>query len=317
MVNQLLKLYPLTSLERVRHVASRFGITSVCLLATLLPLQAQQDSHDHSNPPAPAQADMRDRNLYLQPPDGVGPFFKKFTTNVFLDQKEIWTSPFHINRRNAKWWIFAGIGTAALLAADHPVSQALPFSGLSVQTGTDLSRMGQWYSVFPAAGALYGVGWAVDDPKLKETGLLSLEALADAGIVVNVMKVVARRQRPGDGDHGGHFEKGGSSFPSGHSVEAWALASVIAEEYGNHKWVPVLAYAYAGTVSVSRVLAQRHFTSDVFVGGAIGFFIGRYVVRTERRHEGHRHAIRGRGLTPSIQPSFTPAAQTITLAWGF
>ena len=61
---------------------------------------------------------------------------------------------------------------------------------------------------------------------LRQTGISSLEALVDADIVVGVLKLVTRRERPQSGDHGGHFETGGASFPSGHSAQAWALASL-------------------------------------------------------------------------------------------
>ncbi len=286
---------------KLRHSVA----TTILLVAILSPLHAQQ------SPPSP---DARDQNLYGVDAPGR-PFVKKFATNVLLDQKDIWTSRFHINRQNARWWILASAGTAALLAADHPVSQALPFSGNSNKVGNNLSRIGQWYTVFPVGGALYGLGLAGGNEKLRETGILSLESLADADIAVNVIKYVARRQRPGDGDHGGHFEKDGSSFPSGHSTQAWALASVVADEYGNHQWVPVLAYTYATTVSVSRVLSQAHFTSDVFVGGAIGFFIGRYVVRTQHTHQEHTHNNRANWMAPSIQPNFSPAGKTVAVAW--
>jgi membrane-associated phospholipid phosphatase len=120
-----------------------------------------------------------------------------------------------------------------------------------------------------------------------------------------------------EGDHGGHFEEGGSSFPSGHSTQAWALATVVASEYGNIRWVPYVSYGYAALVSTSRVLAQQHFTSDVFVGGAIGFFIGRYVVRTQRSHREHLGSGRSRLVTPMVLPSFSPAAKTVTLAWTY
>ena len=265
------------------------------------------------------QADTRDRNLYEDTAATSGSVVKRMATNIVLDQKDIWTSPFHINGSSAKWWVLIGAGTAALLAADHPISQALPFSGNSVRTGTDLSRLGQWYSVFPFAGGMYAIGRMTDDPKLEETGALGVQALADAGIAVNVLKVVTRRERPGGGDHGGHFEKGGASFPSGHSTESWALASVIADEYGNHRWVPFAAYGYASMVSVSRLLAQEHFSSDVLVGSAIGFFIGRYVVHTNQVHLDH--ARRAKWLSPAISPIFNqsglPGGRTvaINLVW--
>ncbi len=256
-----------------------------------------------------------DPRLYEGPQAPNGPFLKKLFTNVLRDQKDIWTSPFHINSSSAKWWIFAGIGTAGLLAADHPTSQALPFSGTSVNFGTNASRAGQWYSVFPVAGAFYLGGWATHNEKLQDTGIESLQALIDSDIVVNVVKVVARRQRPGDGDHGGHFEKGGSSFFSGHAVQAWSIAAVVADEYGNHKWVPFVSYGYAALIDTSRILAQEHFTSDVFVGSVVGFFIGRYVVRTQqiRRHEAN--STRSKLFTPAITPEFTSTEKTIRLAW--
>ena len=228
---------------------------------------------------------------------------KKFTANVLLDQKEIWTSPFRINRSSAKWWLLTGVGVAALVAADHRVSQALPFSGSSVNFGTATSRAGEWYTVFPAAGMFLATGKVLHDERLEETGILGFEALAGADIVTNVVKVVARRERPGALDHGGHFEKGGGSFPSGHSTQAWALAAVVASEYGNHKWIPYVSYGYAALISTSRVLSQEHFTSDVFVGGAIGFFIGRYVVHTQRVHREHLHSGGSRLFVPAVFPS--------------
>lgn len=283
-------------------LSGKIGVSLFFSLLLCVQSYGQPAEQDNASGDSTAQADVRDRNLYENTSATSGSILKRLGTNILLDQKDIWTSPFHINRSSAKWWLLVGASTAALLAADHPISQALPSSGMSVRTGTNLSRVGQWYSVFPFAGGLYAIGRATNNAKLEETGALSVQALADAGIVVNVMKVVARRQRPGNGDHGGHFEKGGASFPSGHSTESWALASVIAHEYGDHRWVPYAAYGYAALVSVSRVTSQEHFTSDVFVGGAIGFFIGRYVVHTNEMHLAHSR--RAKWLSPAISPVF-------------
>ena len=88
---------------------------------------------------------------------------------------------------------------------------------------------------------------------------------------------------------------------------------MVASEYGNHKWVPYVSYVYAALVSTSRVIAQEHFTSDVVVGGAIGFFIGRYVVRTERIHREHLPFAKSRLFSPAVSPLFSPVAKTVTL----
>ncbi len=142
--------------------------------------------------------------------------------------------------------------------------------------------MGQYYSVYPFAVGLWVLGRETHDEKLARTGALSAESLIDAAIVGNVLKEVARRDRPLQGDGGGHFWKGGTSFPSGHSIEVWSLASVVARRYGNHKWVPWVAYGCAAAVSAGRVAGRQHFPSDVLAGGAMGFFIGWHVAGANR-----------------------------------
>ena len=310
-------------LKRNGSVGPNLGVARLICLGTVLAtsnLHAQEPTRtpvpfSHTCPPT--ILDSRDVNLYGKSGRPRRGFIKKFASNILLDQKAIWTSPFHINGSSAGWWIFTGLGTAALLGADHHISQSLPFSGTSVAFGNAASRAGQWYFVFPAAGISLALGAVTHNEKLEETGALALQALVNADIVANVLKVSARRARPGDGDHGGHFEAGGSSFPSGHSTQAWALATVLATEYGDHKWIPYVSYGYATLVSVSRVMAQEHFTSDVFVGGAIGFFIGRYVVRTQHAHQQHLHSLGAHLPVPQILPSFSPMEKVIAIRWSY
>ena len=117
--------------------------------------------------------------------------------------------------------------------------------------------------------------------------------------VVELLKVSFQRNRPNAANHPGNFWAGGASFASGHSIESWAFASVISHEYGNHKWVPYLAFGLTTAVSSARFAAQQHYASDVFVGAASGFFIGRYVVNTHDAHTGHLH----RAIVPIVQPA--------------
>jgi membrane-associated phospholipid phosphatase len=268
---------------------------------------------DSASPGAP-RPDIRDTNLYEPSTDNPAAYGRKEVVNVLLDQKRIWLSPFHANRQTARWWLIFGAGTAALIASDHEISERLPNTGSAVRIDSDLSRTGQYYSVYPFAASLYFVGARLHNHKLSDTGALGVQALLDAAIVANVMKVVARRERPLDGDGGGHFETGGSSFPSGHTIEAWTLAAVVAKQYGNHKWVPFVSYAYATAVSVSRVAARQHFPSDVLASGAMGFFIGRYVVNNHNLHEGHFHN-RAAWLRPSLSPYFSGGGIGAQLMW--
>ena len=87
------------------------------------------------------------------------------------------------------------------------------------------------------------------------------------------------RLRPYQSNYQNDFFDGGSSFPSNHSAVAWAFASVVAREYPN-MYAQLGAYGLATAVSLARVAASQHFLSDVFVGGLIGYQVGRQIYKT-------------------------------------
>jgi membrane-associated phospholipid phosphatase len=102
------------------------------------------------------------------------------------------------------------------------------------------------------------------------------------------LKAILQRERPfSDGAEGkffsGNWQSG--SFPSGHSMFDWTIASVIAHEYP--KWpVAVAMYGLATASSTYRVTAGVHFPSDVVAGGVLGYLIGRYVAKQDNHLPG-------------------------------
>jgi membrane-associated phospholipid phosphatase len=91
--------------------------------------------------------------------------------------------------------------------------------------------------------------------------------------------VIAGREGPGEGTGNGRFWQKHSidgSFPGGHAMFVWTMATVVAHE-NPRWWVRVLLYGAAATVSVTRFTAHDHFASDTFVGTALGYFIGRHI----------------------------------------
>ena len=129
---------------------------------------------------------------------------------------------------------------------------------------------------------MYFGGTAFHSDHFRETGLLSFEALADVTVLELALKSVFDRQRPYETRSTGEFEASSnarynSSFPSGHAIETFALASVVAHEYPHKRWVQILAYCYAAGVVGARLAANQHFPGDVMAGGAIGWFVGDYV----------------------------------------
>jgi membrane-associated phospholipid phosphatase len=123
------------------------------------------------------------------------------------------------------------------------------------------------------------VGQFTHNDKTLETGQLTLRAVSHAALIVQVLKLASDRQRPDQGRGLGAFWGGGSSFPSGHSMSAWAFATVVAHQYPENRWLKVGSYSFATAVSLSRIGGLNHFPSDVLVGSSMGYLIGRYVVR--------------------------------------
>lgn len=65
----------------------------------------------------------------------------------------------------------------------------------------------------------------------------------------------------------------GWSFPSGHTSNAFAIATSLAYSYG--PWVGVPSYGLATFIAASRISAQVHWLSDVVAAAAIGIYWGR------------------------------------------
>jgi membrane-associated phospholipid phosphatase len=197
--------------------------------------------------------------------------------NVLHDEKAVFLSPLHINRDNAKWWILFGGSTAALIAADQRISDSLPQTTSLTTPSRWASRIGADYSIYPLWSTFYLFGKIGDRPRARDTGRLGIEALIDADITAGILKVATQRPRPEiKGQSVGFFE-GGDAFPSGHSIKSWALARVVSREYSDNKFVPILAYGLATTVSVARFGGRRHSASDALAGAAMGYFIGDFV----------------------------------------
>ncbi|HEV2569814.1 phosphatase PAP2 family protein [Sphingomonas sp.] len=67
---------------------------------------------------------------------------------------------------------------------------------------------------------------------------------------------------------GSRPEKAFSSFPSGHTVGAVAIARVVARDYPEHR---LPAYALATLAAFTRIAKCDHFLSDTIAGALIGW----------------------------------------------
>ncbi len=105
-----------------------------------------------------------------------------------------------------------------------------------------------------------------------QTKYLLIAAIANT-IVVQSMKRITNETRPNGSEY---------SFPSGHTSNAFVMATVLFHEFKETK--PALAYsgfAFATATGVLRVLNNAHWVSDVLVGAGIGIIITDLVYRFE------------------------------------
>jgi membrane-associated phospholipid phosphatase len=254
---------------------------------------------------------------------------KNFFANLLKDQKGIWTAPFYLQQSDAKWIAPLGLSMAALIATDRHTSGELVENGDNrerLRISKDISYAGSLYSTSGISALFYLTGRIKHDERAKETGLLAAEALINSTIVSQAIKGISQRQRPQVDHSSGEFFDGGSSFPSGHAINSWALATVIASEYGpRHPAVRYASYALASAVSISRYTGRRHFLSDVLVGSAMGYGIGRYVYH--QHHDASLDEENGKQTSrllksrffPAIAPAFSRQSHSYgaSLAWNF
>jgi hypothetical protein len=274
------------------------AILPALLLATGLTARAQ-------TPPEPAATPAVSKKPSLE---------HEFFKNILRDQKAIWTAPLHVERSDTKWMIPSGIGLMTLIATDRTTGDEMFESQGQLNASRGISYAGSVYGLGAVAGSFYLFGRKKNDYRARETGVLSAQALIDSVIVGSALKGITQRGRPLTGHERSEFFEGGNSFPSGHSTQVWAVATVIANEYKDRRAVQIAAYGVASAVSIARFTGQKHYLSDVVAGSALGYAIGRYVYSAH-----HRDPSISKSTWPRITPEFNRGARQygVALTWNW
>ena len=204
--------------------------------------------------------------------------WKRLFPNIVSDQERIWSFPARLVLGQSWVPTVAVLGATTGLIALDPTEAAYfrrstsfcgfnnVFSGTATVAGTIV-----------APASLYVIGLVRKDSKMQRTALLAGEAVVDAEIVTTVLKDATKRVRPAGFpaqgnlydswfESSGSFLQGNGSFPSGHTIAAFSVATIVARRYGNHRWLPYAAYGMAALVGFSRLSLTAHFLSDVLNG---------------------------------------------------
>lgn len=209
---------------------------------------------------------------------------RTFTPKFLSDHFGIWTSPLRVKYKDLYWFVPASGILTALFLTDNDFESALTNNFRPKRLQRDISnafgQIGGYGPTLGVPGSLIAIGFLTKNDKLRETGVLQLKSVAHASLLYLAVSRIAGRNKPNNLRKGpGEFFESGTSFPSGHTLNAFAVASVLVHEYSDKKWIPFVVYPLASVIASSRVVQGTHFPSDVFAAAVAGILIGRYVVK--------------------------------------
>jgi membrane-associated phospholipid phosphatase len=215
--------------------------------------------------------------------------------------------------------VFA-IGTVAVAPVDMQIASRLQYEGTQENqflrtSATGFRLLGDPGSIIAGLG-IYVVGRISGQRRVQSLGLHSVASIALADAIGVGIKLTAGRQRPyldikdpydfqlWRGFQGDQFR----SFPSGHTITAFAFASTVTRE--SQFWWPhagflvgTVFYGGATLVGLSRMYNNMHWASDVMTGAAIGTIMGLKVVKYTHSNPDNNldKLIKGKSSSSQIQ----------------
>jgi membrane-associated phospholipid phosphatase len=203
---------------------------------------------------------------------------------IFHDQLRIWTFPAKLVKGQDLMPTLAVAGAASgLVLADSSSArffrQTHSFAGFNTVVTGEATK----WAILTAPVSLYAISLLRHDSYGQSTALLAGEALVSTEILTRLTKRISGRLSPDAIPLNGNFRdtwlkttKG--VFPSEHTSTAFAVATIFANRYSNHRWVPYVAYGTAGLIGFATMTASGHYSSDVFVGGVLGYSISKFAI---------------------------------------
>jgi membrane-associated phospholipid phosphatase len=158
-----------------------------------------------------------------------------------------------------------------------------------VHRTTDWAKGSHWLVI---ACLAYGASWLLarlwgpmDSLLLmRRTSLAFLVSLVIGSIILHSIKVVLGRRRPRDelelglyGFRPFHFDLQYDSFPSGHALTIFCVATAMTGAEPQLTWLWVVVAVY---LAMTRALLNSHYLSDICVGAGIAILVTREVILT-------------------------------------
>lgn len=207
-------------------------------------------------------------------------------------------------KQPTKWegsdWLKIGLisaGTFLIMeTADQPIRDTvLKDQRYYKSVPIEFGRMwGELYAPIVLFGGFAIHSLIADDIGTRKIAYEIGQASLYAGAITYLLKLAIGRARPymEEGKTSFHpfsalFDQDYHSLPGGHNSAAFVLSTVLSRN-AKPVWLKVLAYLPAALTFISRVYQDQHWTSDDFLGAAVGYFIATWVVD---QHENNKSIV--------------------------
>lgn len=210
-------------------------------------------------------------------------FNKKYVVSYWHDTKTIVTEP--ARWKGKQWGILAGIAGAWAITYVYDEEIYDFFQKNRTETKDNISKYvvepwGSGLYSLPMLGIIYFTGRKNNHHR--NVALTGVKAFVLSGGASYIFKYLFHRHRPSNNDPPNAYLWEGpfpfttdyTSFPSGHTTTAFAIASVLAQGYKDKIWVGITSYSMATLVGLSRINDGKHWATDVIAGAALGTFVG-------------------------------------------
>jgi membrane-associated phospholipid phosphatase len=227
--------------------------------------------------------------------------------SIFLDDGlNLATAPFGFTSTD---WLKTGalvIATGLAFSLDPKIKESVTHQrSASFDNVTDYGeKFGNISYAGIFAGGMYLTGKILGDKDISTTGRMLVESVLYTGLTVSLVKYAVGRSRPytneGPSDVFEYtFQESNVSFPSGHTAIAFTVSTVLSRRI-NNPFASIALYGLAGFTGYQRIYDDKHWFSDVFVGAAIGYFIGNSIVDSEENRSSKNNFLSDVTVMPSL-----------------
>ena len=234
----------------------------------------------------------------LRDPQNKMELDRDYFKGIFSDMVYTASSPLIWDRSD---WITAGWvagGTGMFIALDEEIHSTFKDNRGSTTDGLAgiFEPFGNGAYTLPGLAAFYIFGHFNENEKAKRTTLIATESFLITGLYTTVLKYSFGRHRPRTGNSSTSFDgfstnRNYNSFPSGHTSTAFAIATVVANQYEKTPYIKPLSYGLATLTGLSRINDEKHWASDVFIGAALGYFTSKTLLRLHNNKKGQHFTI--------------------------